>query len=54
MLKGILCGGGNGQSEKRGGQDVSLAIHNRILAVLFAEWGIEKPDVLAHDFGGTF
>lgn len=44
---------GYGQSEMRDGQDVSLAIQNKVLAALFAEWGIERPDVLAHDFGGA-
>ncbi|MCV2888216.1 alpha/beta fold hydrolase [Ruegeria aquimaris] len=44
---------GYGQSEMRDGQDVSLAVQNRILAALFREWGLERPDVLAHDFGGA-
>ncbi|MBY6005628.1 alpha/beta hydrolase [Salipiger bermudensis] len=44
---------GYGASEKRAGQDVSLAVQNRALAGLFAEWQLERPDVLAHDFGGA-
>lgn len=44
---------GYGQSEMREGQDVSLAVQNRALAGLFAEWGLDRPDVLAHDFGGA-
>ncbi|WP_346895769.1 alpha/beta hydrolase [uncultured Roseibium sp.] len=44
---------GYGQSEMREGQDVSLAVQNRILAALFGEWGLDRPDVLAHDFGGA-
>ena len=44
---------GYGLSEMREGQDVSLAVQNRVLAALFSEWGIERPDVLAHDFGGA-
>jgi pimeloyl-ACP methyl ester carboxylesterase len=44
---------GYGQSEKRDGQDVSLAAQNRTLAELFREWGLERPDVIAHDFGGA-
>jgi pimeloyl-ACP methyl ester carboxylesterase len=32
---------------------VSLAVQNGVLAALFAEWGLERPDVLAHDFGGA-
>jgi pimeloyl-ACP methyl ester carboxylesterase len=44
---------GYGLSEMREGQDVSLAVQNRVLAALFAEWGLQRPDVLAHDFGGA-
>lgn len=44
---------GYGQSEMREGQDVSLAVQNKVLAALFGEWGLERPDVLAHDFGGA-
>lgn len=44
---------GYGASEMREGQDVSLAVQNGVLAAMFREWGIERPDVLAHDFGGA-
>lgn len=44
---------GYGASEMRDGQDASLGVQNRLLASLFAEWGLERPDVLAHDFGGA-
>ncbi|RJL05074.1 alpha/beta fold hydrolase [Paracoccus siganidrum] len=44
---------GYGLSEMREGQDVSLAVQNRVLAALLAEWGFARPDVLAHDFGGA-
>jgi pimeloyl-ACP methyl ester carboxylesterase len=44
---------GYGRSEKREDQDVSLAVQNRLLASLFKEWGLERPDVLCHDFGGA-
>lgn len=44
---------GYGQSEMRAGQDVSLAVQNRLLAALISEWGVERPDILAHDFGGA-
>lgn len=44
---------GYGQSEMRAGQDVSLGVQNRVLAALFKEWGLQRPDVLAHDFGGA-
>lgn len=44
---------GYGQSEMRQGQDVSLGVQNRVLAALFGEWDLVRPDVLAHDFGGA-
>ncbi len=44
---------GYGQSEMRAGQDVSLGVQNRVLAALFEEWGLERPAVVAHDFGGA-
>ena len=44
---------GYGRSEMRDGQDVSLAVQNGVLAGMFAEWGLTRPDVLAHDFGGA-
>lgn len=44
---------GYGQSEMREGQDVSLAVQNTVLAALFQEWDLDRPDVLAHDFGGA-
>jgi pimeloyl-ACP methyl ester carboxylesterase len=44
---------GYGQSEMREGQDVSLAVQNRVLATLLAHWDLDRPDVLAHDFGAA-
>ena len=44
---------GYGQSDMKDGQDVSLAVQNRLLAALFLEWGLSRPDVVAHDFGGA-
>lgn len=44
---------GYGLSEMHEGQDVSLAVQNKVLTALFSDWGIERPDVLAHDFGGA-
>lgn len=44
---------GYGQSEQKDGQDVSLGVQNRLLAALFNEWSLDRPDVVAHDFGGT-
>jgi pimeloyl-ACP methyl ester carboxylesterase len=43
---------GCGQSEKFDGQDVSPAVQGGLLAALFEHWGLERPEVLAHDFGG--
>jgi len=44
---------GYGQSEKRDGQDVSLGVQNGVFAALLAHWGLERPNVVAHDFGGA-
>lgn len=43
---------GYGQSEMRSGQDVSLGVQNRLLQALLGHWGVTRPDVVAHDFGG--
>jgi pimeloyl-ACP methyl ester carboxylesterase len=44
---------GYGQSEKRDGQDVSLGVQNEVLAALLRHWGLDRPKVIAHDFGGA-
>lgn len=44
---------GYGVSDKRGGQDVSLAAQGRVVAELLDHWGVEEPDVVGHDFGGA-
>ncbi|WP_322048162.1 alpha/beta hydrolase [Paraburkholderia sp. J67] len=44
---------GYGQSEQRQGQDVSLGLQNLLLAELLDHWAVERPDVVAHDFGGA-
>lgn len=44
---------GYGHSEMRDGQDVSLGRQDRLLAALLKHWDLEKPDVIAHDFGGA-
>jgi pimeloyl-ACP methyl ester carboxylesterase len=44
---------GYGRSDMPAGADVSLNVQNRILAALLGHWGIERPDVVAHDFGGA-
>ncbi|MEU9113710.1 alpha/beta fold hydrolase [Streptomyces sp. NPDC048483] len=47
---------GYGASEKRAGQDVSLAAQGRVFGELLAHWGLDgegaRPAVVAHDFGG--
>ncbi|GAB2573714.1 alpha/beta hydrolase [Streptomyces capparidis] len=44
---------GYGASEKRTGQDVSLAAQGRVFVELLDHWGLEAPSVVAHDFGGA-
>ncbi|MET0529676.1 MAG: alpha/beta hydrolase [Microvirga sp.] len=44
---------GYGASQKHKGQDVSLGVQNRLLAELLRHWELDRPDVLAHDFGGA-
>ena len=43
---------GCGQSGKADGQDVRPSVQNRLLAELIDHWGLEKPAVVGHDFGG--
>jgi pimeloyl-ACP methyl ester carboxylesterase len=33
--------------------DVSLGVQNNLLAALIGEWGLERPEILCHDFGGA-
>ena len=33
--------------------DVSLGVQNQLLAQLLEHWGLDRPDVVAHDFGGA-
>jgi pimeloyl-ACP methyl ester carboxylesterase len=44
---------GYGQSEKSAEQDVSLGVQNVLFAALLNFWGVERPKVIAHDFGGA-
>ena len=44
---------GYGQSDQRGVRDVSLGVQNELLTELLDYWQLERPDVLAHDFGGA-
>jgi pimeloyl-ACP methyl ester carboxylesterase len=43
---------GYGQSEQREGQDVSLGVQGELFAALLDHWQLERPHVVAHDFGG--
>jgi pimeloyl-ACP methyl ester carboxylesterase len=43
---------GYGRSEMRPGQDVSLAVQGKLFTALLEHWGLLRPDVVAHDFGG--
>ncbi|MGP9820359.1 alpha/beta fold hydrolase [Salinarimonas sp. NSM] len=44
---------GYGRSAMVPGADVSLGVQNGLLAALVKHWGLERPEVLAHDFGGA-
>jgi len=44
---------GFGASNKRVGQDVSLAAHAERLADLIDFWGLDRPALVAHDIGGA-
>ncbi|MDQ3285591.1 MAG: alpha/beta fold hydrolase, partial [Actinomycetota bacterium] len=44
---------GYGKSEPSEGQDVSIAVHARVLAELVDRWGLEAPAVAGHDIGGA-
>jgi pimeloyl-ACP methyl ester carboxylesterase len=44
---------GYGTSTMADGQDVSLGAQSELLAALLAEWGLESPHVVAHDYGGA-
>lgn len=44
---------GYGASEKSEGQDVSLGAQARVLRALLEHWQLERPAVVAHDFGGA-
>lgn len=43
---------GYGESDKPDA-DVSLGVQNGVFAALVQELGVERPDVIAHDFGGA-
>ena len=44
---------GFGESERREGQDVSIAAQGRALAELVGAWGLEGPMVAGHDIGAA-
>ncbi|PZT71252.1 alpha/beta hydrolase [Streptomyces sp. SW4] len=44
---------GYGTSEMSEGQDVSLAAQGRVFRALLDHWELERPSVVAHDFGGA-
>ncbi|TPM28092.1 alpha/beta hydrolase [Mesorhizobium sp. B2-3-5] len=44
---------GYGRSEKREGQDVSLGIQNKALTAMLDFWRLDRPKIIAHDFGGA-
>ncbi len=43
---------GTGASEKAEGQDVSEDVQSDLLEALVAHWGLSRPQVVGHDFGG--
>jgi 3-hydroxyisobutyrate dehydrogenase-like beta-hydroxyacid dehydrogenase/pimeloyl-ACP methyl ester carboxylesterase len=44
---------GYGSSEMSEGQDVSLGAQGRVLRSLLEHWGLKRPTIVAHDFGGA-
>jgi pimeloyl-ACP methyl ester carboxylesterase len=44
---------GYGQSAKRLEQRTSLDVQGRVFADMLAHWRLERPRVIAHDFGGA-
>lgn len=44
---------GYGRSEMAEGADVSLGVQNGLLAALLAHWDLDRPKIVAHDFGGA-
>lgn len=44
---------GYGQSSKHDNEDISLGVQNEIFCQLLGEWGLNRPDILCHDFGGA-
>ena len=44
---------GYGKSEKSEKQRTSLDVQGKVFAEMISHWGLQKPHVIAHDFGGA-
>lgn len=44
---------GYGRSEKREGQRTGLDVQGETFAFMLDHWGLDRPNVVAHDFGGA-
>ncbi|QPC85512.1 alpha/beta fold hydrolase [Mesorhizobium sp. NBSH29] len=44
---------GYGRSEMRSGQSTALDVQGEVFAEMVSFWGLSKPRVLGHDFGGA-
>lgn len=44
---------GYGKSEKSADQRTSLDVQGEVFAEMLSAWGLERPKVVAHDFGGA-
>ena len=44
---------GYGRSEKSPGQHTSLDVQGKVFAEMLVHWGLQRPSVVAHDFGGA-
>jgi pimeloyl-ACP methyl ester carboxylesterase len=44
---------GYGRSDKRAEQQTSLDIQGQVFCEMIAHWGLDRPMVVAHDFGGA-
>lgn len=44
---------GYGRSHKQAAHDVSLGMQNQLFGRLLDHWGLDRPDVVGHDFGGA-
>lgn len=44
---------GYGRSEMREDQATSLDVQGKVFAEMLAHWGLDRPRIIAHDFGGA-